>query len=75
VPKACILPHHDTFGKGWAAQLAKLLPEAILIGIDEQTGMIDDGADGRWNVYGKGSIVLYKGGEVRTCLPGEPFSL
>ena len=75
VPNACILPHHDTFGKGWAPQLAKLLPQVMLIGIDEQTGMIDDGADGQWNVYGKGSIVLYKGGGVKTYLPGEPFSL
>lgn len=75
VPRACVIPHHNNFGGGWASQLAALLPEDVLIGIDEQTGMIDDGADGRWNVYGKGAITLYRDGEVHIFHPGELFSL
>jgi len=43
VPNACVLPHHNTFGKIWAARVAKQLPEVVLLGIDERTGMIDDG--------------------------------
>ena len=36
----CILPHHDTFGKNWAARLLELLPHTALLGIDEETGVI-----------------------------------
>ena len=64
VPKACVIPHHDTFGKSWAAKLSTLLPGFTLIGIDEQTGMIDDGRRGVWNVYGKGGVTLYQDGNI-----------
>jgi cyanophycinase len=62
IPGACILPHHDTFGKSWAPELAPRLPGVVLIGIDEQTGMLNDGPNGRWQVYsdGKGGVTLYK---------------
>jgi len=56
LPGTCVLPHHDTFGKGWAAHLSDLLPDSTLVGIDEQTGMIDDAPGGQWNVYGKGAV-------------------
>jgi len=70
VPNACVLPHHNTFGKGWATRLSILLPNATLIGIDEGTGMINDGDSGtqgnatkrEWHVYGKGSVTLYRKG-------------
>ncbi len=75
IPKACIIPHHNTFGKGWVPHLVALLPEDVIIGIDEQTGMIDDGADGKWNVYGKGLVTRYKDGEVKNYRSGETFSL
>jgi cyanophycinase len=56
----CVLPHHDTFGKSWARPLGKLLPGTILIGIDEETGMLNDGPAGEWTVYGKGAVTVYK---------------
>jgi len=75
IPNACVLPHHSTFGKGWATRLTGLLPNAVLIGIDERTGMIDDGDDGRWNVYGQGAVTLYRGGQAATYPSGESFAL
>jgi len=75
LPGTCVLPHHNTFGKGWAAQLANLLPGSTLIGIDEQTGMLDDGPDGQWTVYGKGAVTLYRNGAASTFQLGESFSL
>src|SRR6185437_3626307 len=47
LPNACVLPHHNTSSKGWVARLAAALPEAVLVGIDERTGMLDDGPQGR----------------------------
>src|SRR5215216_4802163 len=58
LPNSLILPHHDTFGKSWAPQLLKKRPDVTLIGIDEQTGMINDGKDQGWNVYGRGVVTL-----------------
>ena len=73
LPNACVLPHHNNFGKTWAKQLVQLLPIATLIGINEQTGMIDDG-NGKWRVYGAGEITLYQGGQVIGHGRGETFS-
>lgn len=74
VPGICVLPHHNTFGKGWAAQLAELLPETVLLGIDEETGMIDDAEEGRWRVYGKGAVTSYEKMTSRAIQSGETFS-
>ena len=59
VPGSCILPHHNTFGKTWAARLKDLLPETLLIGIDEQTGLISNEQGQTWRVHGAGSVVIY----------------
>ena len=58
VPNTAVLPHHNTFGRRWAERLGRLLPDAVLLGIDEYTAMIDD-ADGGWQAYGPGSVTLY----------------
>jgi cyanophycinase len=60
ISDACILPHHDTFGKRWAPRLAQRLVGVILIGIDEETGLLNDGPAGQWQVYGAGGVTLYK---------------
>jgi cyanophycinase len=75
VPNACVLPHHNTFGKRWASRLGALLPSSALLGIDERTGMLDDGAGGRWRVYGKGAVTLYRGGQGVVYREGESFLL
>lgn len=58
IPGACVLPHHDRFGRGWAAPLRRLLPDALLVGIDEETGLLNDKPDGGWSVLGKGSVTV-----------------
>ena len=75
VHSACVIPHHNTFGKGWTARLAVLLPDDVLIGIDERTGMIDDGGENGWKVYGQGNVTLYQEGESVIYQPGEVFQL
>ena len=66
VTGACVLPHHNTFGKNWVPRLKHLLPDTCLIGIDEETGMLDDGPSNSWRVYGKGQVTLYRGDTVET---------
>jgi cyanophycinase len=60
LPEVCVLPHHDTFGKNWAPRLTRLLPGALLIGIDEETGLLNDRPEGQWTVYGKGAVTVYE---------------
>jgi cyanophycinase len=65
LPASCVLPHHNTFGRSWGPRLAAALPGVTLIGIDEQTGLIDEsGLDGvrAWRVYGRGDATLYVAG-------------
>lgn len=73
VPNSIVLPHHNTFGKSWAPRLLQS-SRAILIGIDEQTGMLDDGA-GTWTVYGRGSVTLYRDSRTEIYEAGKSFSV
>ena len=77
IPGACILPHHDTFGKSWAPELTQRLPGVVLIGIDEHTGMLNDGPAHRWRIYcdGDGRVTLYKNGRQMQVAPDAHFEL
>lgn len=75
VPHSLVLPHHDTFGKNWAPKLLKKIRDVTLIGIDERTGMLNDGENGAWNVYGAGAVTLYRVGAVEIYSSGKTFSV
>lgn len=77
VPNACVLPHHNTFGKNWAAALTKSLPDVTLLGIDERTGMLstDSVTDVEWQVHGGGGVTLYRGESTVGYGRSETFSL
>lgn len=74
VPNSLVLPHHNTFGKSWAPRLVQEVPDVTLIGIDEQTGMLDDSAQ-TWTVYGQGAITLYSRNTHLQINSGNSFSL
>ena len=73
VPNACVLPHHNRFGKNWAGKLKALLPGVTLLGIDEYTGMLMEA--GKWTVYGGGEVTLYLAEMIETYVSGEKFKL
>jgi len=75
IPNSLVLPHHDTFGKNWAPRLLKQIPSVTLIGIDEQTGMMDDGENNSWNVHGRGAATLYRNDKVTIYRTGNRFSI
>lgn len=74
VSATCFLPHHDTFGHRWAQRLVSLLPSALMIGVDEETGILNDGAEEKWTVYGKGFATVYHGGRTRRFASGKIFT-
>lgn len=73
VPNSVVLPHHNTFGKSWASRLLEI-SQLTLIGIDEETGMIDDGS-ATWTVHGGGSVTLYRNHQVEIYPTGKSFSV
>ncbi len=73
VANSIVLPHHNTFGKSWASRLLEIV-QVNLIGIDEQTGMIDDGAR-TWTVYGRGGVTFYQNRQVEIYPSGKSFSV
>jgi cyanophycinase len=75
IPGTCLIPHYDTFGRDWMARLAKEHPEMLCIGIDEETGMINEGPQGQWLVYGKGAVTLCRDHQFRSYSGEEAFSL
>ncbi len=75
VPGACILPHHNTFGRTWAPQLKKQLSLTILLGIDEQTACIAADPAKRWRVYGQGQVTRYSKDCTEEFGPTETFFL
>jgi cyanophycinase len=75
IPNALVLPHHNTFGKGWAAPLLSQLPGITLLGIDERTGMLDNGSGLEWSVLGQGSVTVYRQGRKEVYLTGKTISL
>ena len=75
VPGICILPHHDTFGRAWAPQVAREAQGVLPVGIDEETGMVNDGPAGSWTVYGKGVVTVYPADGPRAYRDGERLEL
>jgi len=81
IPNACIIPHHNRVGKNnrsgknWIAQLHSLLPDCTLVGIDEQTGAINDAGADRWTVYGKGAVTLYQENRIEPYPENQTFYL
>jgi cyanophycinase len=71
----CVLPHYNQFGKSWASKLRSLIPQSTLLGVDEQTGVINDALDGAWTVYGAGVVTLYRGEQIEVHARGEQFHL
>ena len=70
-----LIPHHDSFGRDWLPLLIQKRPEMLFIGVDEETGMINDGPKGRWRIFGKGAVTLYRLDQTRSFQGERPFTL
>ncbi len=75
IPNACVIPHHGAGTHPWAKDLLQQLPGVTLIGIAEQTGIVDDGSGSLWRVYGRGQVTLYHDGQALIHARGDVFSL
>src|SRR5579871_1129413 len=58
VPDTAVLPHYDTFGHRWVDSATRSLPSAVLLGLDERTAALWDGA---WRAVGPGKGAVLQG--------------
>jgi len=70
-----LIPHHDTFGSAWRDLYLDKTQDVLCVGIDEQTGMINETNQPRWTVYGKGGVTLYYKTSVDYYRSGQTFEL
>lgn len=75
LPRTFILPHHNRFGKSWAATLHKRWPDYTLLGIDEQTGLLSNAHRTRWRVLGGGTVTVYRQREVSIFHQGQEIQM
>jgi cyanophycinase len=68
-----LIPHHDTFGRSWRSLYFDKISDIRCIGIDEQTGMMNQADRHRWTVYGKGEVTLYLKTSIKSFKTGQTF--
>ena len=68
-----LIPHHDTFGRSWHSLYFDKISDIRCIGIDEQTGMMNQADRHQWTVYGKGGVTLYLKTSIATYRTGQSF--
>jgi cyanophycinase len=68
-----LIPHHDTFGRSWHSLYFDKIADIRCIGIDEQTGMMNQTDRHRWTVYGKGGVTLYLKTSIASYKNGQSF--
>jgi cyanophycinase len=72
VPKTAVLPHFDTFGHRWVESAQESAPELCLLGIDERSAAMWDGA--KWLAAGPGAVTVVKGAKVARFTSGQEVS-
>jgi cyanophycinase len=68
-----LIPHHDTSGRSWRSLYFDKISDIRCIGIDEQTGIINETGDYHWTVHGKGRVTLYLKTSVMSYKTGQSF--
>lgn len=71
----CVLPHHNRWEAQWVPRLRAQLPDCLLLGIDEETGLIEEGPGDRWRVCGRGGVTRYGPAGNRTVPSGATLAL
>ena len=66
----CLIPHHARFQRSWLNRIRSFDPELMLLGIDEETGIINDAETGGWTVYGPGEATIHYSSTARTYRTG-----
>ena len=72
VPQTAVLPHFDTFGNRWVESARDAAPDLCLLGIDERSAAVSDGA--RWIAAGPGVVTVVNRDKVKRFTSGQEVS-
>jgi cyanophycinase len=72
VPKTAVLPHFDTFGHKWIESAQAAAPDLRLLGVDERSAVVWDGA--KWMAAGPGAVTIINGAKVARFTSGQEVS-
>ena len=60
LPGVVLIPHLNRFGRGWVESARREAHARDILGLDESTGVVHDGA---WTAHGPGEVKLWRRGE------------
>jgi cyanophycinase len=72
LPKTAVLPHFDTFGQRWVESAQAAAPDLCLLGIDERSAAVWEGA--RWLAAGPGEVTVVNRTKVARFTSGQVVS-
>jgi cyanophycinase len=72
LPQVAVLPHYNTFGHKWVASAQDTAPGLSLLGVDERSAAVWDGA--RWLAAGPGAVTVIDGTKVARFTSGQQVS-
>lgn len=72
-PNTVFIPQYNGQGRKWAVQAQKLVPQALLVGIDEKVAIGGRGND--WQVLGRGWVTIFRQGKPYKYQGGQPFKM
>jgi len=70
-----LIPHHNTIKSQWQSLYLDKVADVLWVGIDEQTGMINQLEHNRWTVYGQGGVTVYRRNGPDYYRTGQTFRL
>jgi cyanophycinase len=72
LPKTAVLPHFDTFGHKWVESAQATASDLDLVGIDERSAAVWNGAS--WLAAGPGAVTIVRGAKVSRFTSGHEVS-
>jgi cyanophycinase len=70
-----LIPHHNRVGNKWRSLYFDKVADVLWVGIDEQTGMINQTEPNSWTVHGKGGVTVYGRTAIDFFRSGQTFRL
>jgi cyanophycinase len=62
LPDAILIPHLNRFAPGWLTAARRQAPGQDILGLDEETGVLNVGGRRGWSVHGPGRVSLWRRG-------------
>lgn len=73
VKNVIVVPHFEQYGQQWVDSILEEKNDAVIMGIDEETGAVWNIEEQRWLVFGSGSVTILHDGIENRYRSGKSF--